>query len=323
MYYGSQIDFPFLLTGSNADIQIFVNPNTGTGSYYQWNKPRGAVLVYGFVAGGAGGGGGGFTGATTVARGGGGGGSSGGAVAFIAPAFTLPDRLFIAIGAGGAGSTGSGVAGSPGNVSAISFGAGTSSVLSGANIYATGTAGNGGAAGTGAAAGTGGSAPSSGNQRNNPWGAYNLGTASAGLAGANGGVQTGAIGVAINALALQPYSGGGGGAGVNAVNTGFAGGLINSTSQLDYFDFNLQSGAFITGGIAGGVGAAGNGQPGYVNWKLLLFTGGSGGGSSDKSNGGIGGQGGPASGGGGGGAGATGGAGGKGGDGFVIIVATF
>jgi hypothetical protein len=58
-------------------------------------------------------------------------------------------------------------------------------------------------------------------------------------------------------------SGGAGGAGVNTVNTGFAGGNITLQSALDFADGSIVPAAsIITGGIAGGAGAAGDGNAG-------------------------------------------------------------
>ena len=317
---GSIPDFGFLPPNFNGDVQTFFTDNNGSGSQ-KWYKPRGVTMCYMVCIGGGGGGGGGLTGATTTARGGGGGGASSCISKMTIPAIFIPDVLIIQVGAGGAGGSGSGIAGSSGGNSFISYGVGVTAIGTIPNLVlaANGStwAGGGGAGATSGHA-AGGTVPTV-NLAQGAVMSWSMLATIVGTAGATGGAPANG-GSTSNAWALTCVSSGTGGAGVTAVNTGFAGGVINLTAAIDLPDLSLSASGQIAGGVAGSASAAGNGNAGIQLWKPFYMTGGSGGGSSDGSTGGNGGNGGIGCGGGGGGAGVTGGAGGNGGDGFVCII---
>lgn len=318
-------DFGFLPPNFNGDVQTFSTNNNAQGSF-KWIKPRGVTMAYMICVGGGGGGGGGRTGATTTARGGGAGGACSGVAKMLIPTILLPDVLWIQVGNGGAG----GAAGAPGanggsgTNSFISYGAGITALSTIPNILlqSNNAAPGGGALGGTAGNATGGSVPTIATATiQGAATSWCIPSFIVGIVGATGGSPTTA-GTAItavwNLLGLSP---GAGGAGVTSSGTGFAGGALSLQSALDFADGTMVPAAsFLAGGVAGGAGAAGNGNSGAQLWKPLYGTGGTGGGSSDGSTAGTGGNGGIGCGGGGGGAGATGGAGGNGGDGIVIII---
>lgn len=316
-------DFGFLPPNTTGDVQVFYTDNNAQGSQ-KWIKPRGVVMCYMICVGGGGGGGGGASGASTTARGGGGGGACSSIAKLLTPAIFLPDQLSIQVAVGGKG----GAAGSPGtggSKSFISHGVGLTALSTIPNVIlqSDNQAPGGGGAGTNATGGAGGTVPTistAGLQgAATSWGepAFIVG-----LVGSVGGAQTGAVGTTVtagwNLICTVP---GAGGAGVNTVSTGFAGGAISLQAALDFAEGTVSPAAsIIPGGTAGSASAAGNGSAGVQFWKPFYMTGGSGGGSSDGSTGGNGGNGGIGCGGGGGGGGVTGGTGGNGGDGAVIII---
>ena len=281
----------------------------GTNEWQPWGKPRNVTMV-GILAFGPGsGGGGGFTAAAGSARGGGGGGASGRHTTLIIPAYMLPDILYVCVPTGGKGGA-AGVAGTAAVRTRISLVPNDITTFTNL-ICVTGQSDiGGGGAGTGAAAGSGG-AVGSGSVLTDALGhSYALTfVGGGGQGGAAGGVQTGAVGVAIAIGTASLYrTGGAGGAGTGTANTDFAGGAITGLGQLP--------------GIAGGLAAGGNGNPGYFSERPVQWfsTGGTGGGSNGATGvGGAGGRGNYGSGGGGGGGGVTGGPGGDGGDGLALI----
>lgn len=321
--FGNIQDFAFASPGFRGDVQVFMETGGGTVEFiHRWVKPRGVNMVGMLLVGSGGGGGGGCTGATTTARGGGGGGASGTIVYHIFPAYALPDELVIRLPIGGAGGAAGTIGDFGGNpVIAIGHGIGTGSQVPLRLAFSLGgTPGN---PGTNAAAGTGGTALVAMTKANMAWAqAYSFTTITPGVAGNDGGAHTGAAGANHTAVwNTIPISGGAGGAGVNTVNTGFAGGAVSLQAAMDFGDVSYSpASSYLLGGSAGsGAAAGGNGNSGIVQPKGFLFTGGSGGGSADGQPGGNGGNGGPGCGGGGGGGGTTGGRGGNGGPAFVVI----
>lgn len=316
-------DFNFLPPNFNGDVQAFFTNNNGQGTH-KWIKPRGVTMCMMICIGGGGGGGGGTTGASTTARGGGGGGACSSVAKMITPAMFLPDALLVQVAIGGKGAAAGGI-GTSGSKSFISYGVGLTALSTIPNVIlqSDNQAASGGAAGTNATGGAGGSAPTISTAAlqgaATSWGepAFIVG-----LVGGVGGAQTGAVGTTVtagwNLICTIP---GAGGAGVNTVSTGFAGGGITIQAAFDFSDGAISPAAsIIAGGAAGSASAAGNGNAGIQLWKPFYMSGGSGGGSSDGSTGGSGGNGGIGCGGGGGGGGTTGGTGGNGGDGAIIII---
>lgn len=285
---GFNLPFPF----EGDWVQRFMSPS-GTNAYLTWDKPAGANMITIIMAGAGGGGGNGHSAASGTARGGGGGGGSGELARITVPAWMLPDRLYVFVGAGGVG------AGTASRVSVIPSTAAANTILT-AN---GGGAGGNGLVGAAGAAGAAGTVSTSANAILSAWG---IPVFTAGQAGTIGGVHTGATPAALTPYSVSFLSGGSGGGGVTA--TPFAGAAINAVAPWPL--------------IPGGVADGGVGSPGRVLWSPTLFTGGTGGGSSNTGPGGPGGQGGPGCGGGGGGGGTTGGAGGRGGNGFVWIIAS-
>lgn len=322
MYFGGSTDFGFLPPGVNGDIQYFFSNNMATTLWQQWVKPKGITMCFMVCIAGGGGGGGGFSGASTTARGGGGSGACSCISTMLVPALFLPDVLKVNVGAGGLGG-GPTVAGGNGTNSYIATGAGVTAGITIPNLILVSgvNAPGGGGAGTIAAAGAAGAIPTIAAKANIGWmGAWATTNFTVGFAGVIAGAQTGAVGTAITASwNTLPITPGSSGAGVNTVGAGFAGGAISLQATMDIPDGIFNS-SILAGGVAGGAGAAGNGNAGIQCWKPFIMTGGTGGGSSDGSTGGIGGKGAIGCGGGGGGAGVTGGKGGDGGNGLVIII---
>jgi hypothetical protein len=314
------------LGGNNFDCDVqsfFTDQGANTAGSQKWVKPRNATMCYMIAVAGGSGGGGGRTGATTTARGGGGGGASGNIGKMLIPAIFIPDVLWVQVGNGGAGGAANS-AGAIGLGTSIYYSTGLTAVTK-PNLVVVSAANNQTAAGAGTAAAAG-SAGTTGAPGTNATIAATAALAiTSFLTGDNGvigGAQTGAVGTDITAgWNLVALTGGAGGAGVNNVNTGFAGGNVTLQAALDFADgAESPAASIIAGGTAGGAVAAGNGNSGIQLFRPFYMTGGSGGGSSDKDVGGNGGNGGYGCGGGGGGGGTTGGTGGNGGDGFAIII---
>ncbi len=288
--------------GTN-DVQIF---NTSSGGQWKvWNRPRGYSMAFMTCVGSGAGGGGGHTAATGTVRGGGAGGGSGAVARLLIPIYALPNRLYILVGAGGAGGTAS----NPGGAGARSYitvspsvGTATLTVLQSGNVAA-----GGGAAGSVAGNATGGLAETISTDALCILGTtFGINKFVAGGAGTNGGVVGGAAGSAFVYTATSFSTPGAGGGTTPAANTDFAGGAITGTGLLQN----------IAGGAAGLPGSA------FRSTTPFLHVGGTGGGTGGAGAAGAGGSAGGSSGagGGGGGGGITGGVGGSGGDGYVSII---
>lgn len=260
--------------------------------------------------GGGGGGGGGFTATAGSARGGGGSGGSSGLSRVVVPAFLLPDRLYVQVGAGGQGvGSGGGTAGS-GVLSHVSIYPSVTTIDINTLVRSGAAAATGGGTGTGAAAGAAGVAGTITVITTMPLAGLGHFDLIAGQVGFAGGVQTGAVGVASTHPNTSTLcQSGSGGAGTQSAD--FAGGAF--TGVADTF-LNEHRPATPAAGSNDGSG-------GVTLWKPFYMFGGGGGSSSNTGVGGAGGNGAYGCGGGGGGGGTTGGRGGDGGTGLVIIIA--
>ena len=268
-----------------------------TGNWQTFVKPRNAKFIEIFCLGG--GGGGGHSLISAAAQVGGAGGGSAGIVRGIIPAFILPDIFFILVGKGGIGAKTSGTAGGTGGISYISLD-GTTSEQTLICKSSTSTAAGGS---TGAGGGTGASVAVT---SLSAFGNLGLFTAIAGVAGSNGGANTGTSGFSQTALGTNIVTGGAGGGGKTALVFG-AGGSI------------LPAPAVLTTQVSGGVTAGQNGANGYGTLIPFCGTGGAGGAGITTGTGGRGGNGWYGCGGGGVGCGSVVTAAGDGGDGIVII----
>ncbi len=302
------LDINHIPAARNGNLQIFTTPATVTNTQWlTWIKPRGVSMIYMMVIGGGGGGGGGFTRAAGNAGGGGGSGGSSGQTCVLVPAFLLPDRLYVQVGAGGGGVlSGEGTAGS-GILSYVGIHPNTTAT----NIIAVSgnAAAVGGGTGTGAAVGAAGTAGTIATIANMPLAGLGVSFMIAGQAGVAGGAIAGAAGTAIAIPTTGVVSQAGSG-GAGTTNADFAGGLFTAISNSYLSEQRPAT-------PAAGTDGHGSGGP-----SLSFFDfGGGGGSSSNAAAGANGGSGGYGSGGGGGGAGTTGGRGGDGGNGIVIIYA--
>lgn len=285
-------------------VQTFQNPT----AFGTWIKPRGINFVHIFCMGAGGGGGGGFTRAAAAAGSGGGGGGSGGQATLTIPAYLLPDRLFIIVGAGGRGGTGSGVAGAAGGRSFVLINEIAPLIATNTVAYSGAADAGGGGAGSAAAVGAAGAASTVPTAANTAIGNTGHLTVLVGSAGTASGAVAGAVGgaVTIPATGLRCVGGSGGG---STTSANFAGGLVTaiSNSALSNRRPQLSDATTI------------HGCGGFKDAEVFFFWGGLGGWAINAGPGGNGGSGATGSGGGGGGAGTTGGAGGNGGNGIVII----
>lgn len=316
----------------NEMFQIFTGPITNTSittDFKVWNKPKTASLIYIFALGGGAGGSGGGAQASNTTAGGGGGGGGAGYMHLLAPAFQIPDTLYIKAGYGGKGGTGQVFGGAAGTNGAN--GGNTFICLLPYSIFETaymvaspGTAGTAGTS-TGGASGNGYT-----ETRRDTTDLCNIGIVTSmgvGVKPTSGVTNYNNTDINfidqsglswMNCIAMGGGGGGGASAGVayNGSNI-LLSGIVSSLMGL--------SSSFIPGGIGGAPGT--NGLDGYnyginlisnfestIKNHMFFSTGGSGGGGSTSGNGGRGGHGGFGSGGGGGG-GTTGGAGSRGGDG--------
>jgi hypothetical protein len=295
---------------ARADVQIFT-ANSLNQNWQTWVKPVGMTMTYMLSIAGGGGGGGGFTRVAGGNGSGGGGGACSGTARLIAPAFFLPNVLYVQVGVGGTGGAAS-VAGVNGSNSYVSLGHSSAAPNV---ILASGTnAPGGGGAGSAGAVGAAGSIPTIATNTT----AQQIGQwfATVGLIGSTGGSQNGGVGTSVTAWGAIPMSPGAGGGGCTTTN--FAGGGQTAAATVDWnvLNFTTTANELAAAGVAGG----GIGSPGIMQWTPFFMTGGAGGGTSNTAAAGSGGHGGIGCGGGGGGAGATGGQGGDGGNGMVIIV---
>lgn len=290
---------------TRGDVSIFNVPSTVTNTqWHTWQKPLGISMVNILCIGGGGGGGGGFGAAAGNARGGGGSGGSSGCSRITIPAFYLPKRLYIQVGAGGQGvSAGNGGTGVLSYVTVFPNNAALNTLVVSGNAGAAG-----GTTGTGAAVGAAGAAGTLATIANMPLAGLGHFDLIAGQIGVAGGAVAGANGTA-QALPTTAVltTGGTGGAGTTAAD--FAGGLWTAAANTYLSE---QRPATPAAGSFDGSG-------GFVVWEPFFSFGGTGGSASNAGVGGAGGNGGHGSGGGGGGGGTTGGRGGDGGGGLVII----
>ena len=291
-----------------GDVQVFTGPATVTNLQWQtWRKPRGVSMIH-LVCFSGGGGGGAGAAAASGNRGGGGGGGSAGMLRVTAPAYFLPDVLYVQAGVGGAG--GAGIAGSDGGLSLVAVAPNTTT----ANVLcSTGTvstaAGRGGGVGTVGAIGAGGTAGSLTVIANQPIAGCGFFDAIAGQAGAGGGAVAGAVGSSITLPVTSiRCTGGAGGAGTSAAS--FAGGGFAATANAYLSEQRPATPA----------SGSNDGSGGPAIWKPMMMFGGCGGSSNVSGAGGAGGNGAYGAGGGGGGAGTSAGRGGNGGAGLVLIV---
>jgi len=268
-----------------------------TGNFQTFVKPRNAKFIEIFCLGG--GGGGGHSLVSAGSQVGAGGGGSAGIVRGIIPAFLLPDIFFILVGKGGIGSKTSGTAGGTGGISYISLD-GTTSEQTLICKSSTSTAAG------GSATATAGTAASIAVTSLSAFGNLGLFTAIAGVAGTNGGANTGGAGTSQTALGTNIVTGGAGGGGKTALVFG-AGGSI------------LPAPVVLTTQVSGGVTAGQDGANGYGTLIPFCGTGGAGGAGITTGTGGKGGKGFYGCGGGGVGCGSVATAAGDGGDGLVII----
>jgi hypothetical protein len=277
-------------------------------SWQIWEKPDGCNMIHIVVIGAGSGGGDGVTrGFDTGFHGGGGGGAAGGISTIMIPAYTIPDKLHIQVGAGGAGGAAS-TAGSPGGATYIGLIPDTTNTTANILISNTQAAGAGGGRGvdSNSAGGAGGSAasvtwatPFTG------WGKYvNVINAQSGQSGnppTVDFVQTAIVG------------GGAGGA--------WAGGNLAAAGRSVTSQYKQPSAVvYSVGQPIGSSGKSGNG-PNLISPQSQFF-GGAGGATLLVSASVFGGDGGIGCGGGGGGGGAFGNTnttGGRGGNGLVII----
>jgi hypothetical protein len=140
-------------------ISKFTRPCTVTNTQWEtWQKPRGVSMVQILCIGGGAGGGGGFSAAAGNPRGGGGSGGASGVSRVTIPAFLLPDRLYIQVGAGGQGVGSGGGTGGSGILSYVAVAPDTTVsnviVLSGAAAPTGGGTGTAAAVGAAGVAGT-------------------------------------------------------------------------------------------------------------------------------------------------------------------------
>jgi hypothetical protein len=272
-------------------------------SWQVWEKPDGCNFIHIVVIGAGSGGGGGYQRAAAANGGGGGGGAAGGISTMMIPAYTIPDKLHIQVGAGGAGGANL-AAGGSGSTTYVGLVPDTSNLL--ANIlirnFHASTQGIGGSATGGAGGGAGGvqnTAPFTG------WGKNNLSIVAA---------QSGQAGTTPSTdLQQTAIIGGGAGGAFAAASTEVVGRSVTSS-------YKQPSAVVYSVGQAVGVsGRAGEGP----NLRSLQpqFFGGAGGAALTTTNTAGGGNGAIGCGGGGAGPNLTGGSstGGRGGDGMVII----
>ena len=271
-----------------------------TGNWQTWNKPRNAKFIEIFCLGG--GAGGGVATISGFAKNGGSGGGSGGIVRGLIPAFLLPDTLYILVGKGGIGSSTSNTAGGSGGISYISLQPSTSEqtlICKSSTLAATSAQVAGAAGGTISVVSL------------SAFGNLGLFTSIAGVAGGNGGANTGGAGVSQAALGTNLTTGGAGGGGAtNTAGVWASGGSITAAS------------AILTTQVSGGQTVGADGNSGYGTLQPFCGTGGSGGAGRDGSTGAGGNGGNGFYGCGGGGAGASSTVvpkAGNGGDGLVII----
>jgi hypothetical protein len=268
-------------------------------SFQIWDKPDGCNFIHIVAIGAGSGGGGGYQRVSTAAGGGGGGGAAGGIYTLMIPAYTIPDKLHIQVGAGGEGGANL-TAGSAGGATYVALVPDTTNTS--ANILISNTSAVGGGAGsvTGGAAG----AVSTWATPFNGWGKYvNVVASQAGQAGTTPSTD----------LAQTAIIGGGAGGAFAAASTQAAGRSVTSS-------YKQPSAVTYSVGEPIGVSSRAGDGPNLISPQPQFF-GGAGGAALTSTNTAAGGNGGIGCGGGGAGPNLTGGSstGGRGGDGMVII----
>ena len=271
-------------------------------SWQVWEKPDGCNMIHIVMIGAGSGGGGGYQRAAAANGGGGGGGVAGGISTMMIPAYTIPDKLHILVGAGGA--EGANLAsGGAGGSTYVGLVPDTSNLL--ANILIRNfQASTGGAAGS-ATGGAGGSGVLQNSASFTGWGKNNLAIvpAQAGQAGTTPSTDL---------ASTRIISNGAGGA-FAAASTQVAGRSITSS-------YKQPSAVTYSVGQAVGISGSAGAGPNLISPQPQFF-GGAGGAAITTTNAVNGGNGGIGCGGGGAGPNLTGGSstGGRGGDGLVII----
>lgn len=324
-------------------FQVFTGPITNTSittDFKVWNKPKTASLIYMFAIGGGAGGSGGGAQASGTSAGGGGGGGCAGYTHLLAPAYQVPDVLYIRAGYGGRGGSGQvfgGAAATNGSNGGFSqIGLYPTTTYETSYLYSSpGVAGTAG----GSAGGSAGNGYTE--VRRDTADFFNIGVAYS--TGLGNSATSGTVNSNNTDVKFVDFSGinylncmcgpGGGGGGASA-GVAYNGSNILVSGQIQSL-MNLTN-SYIPGGIGGAPGT--NGVDGYnyglhlnsyfesmVKNYMFCSTGGSGGGGSTSGNGGNGGHSGFGSGGGGGGgttggAGCSGGNGGNGGPGIIMII---
>lgn len=291
---------------ADNDLQRTWIYSAGRSTIYQtWQKPPGISFVYIIAIGAGGGGGGGRANDDTALVYGATGGASGALSSCFYPAYSIPDTLYINVGAGGAGGTGAGIGvnggdGGVGLPTRVGWRPNTTTMF---NLCAA----NGGTGGTGGRTTTGGAAAA---------GAASAVSAFAPLG--QTGIRSSLVGQNSTANSTSPTPGI-----TNNFRTGPGGNgerWGSGTSTFGAMPIAAAAGPYIDQTVASG--GTNTGLPGSCIDDLanLFFTGGSGGAANRLGSAGVGGFGGHGSGGGGGAAGnVIGSDGGKGGDGLVII----
>lgn len=289
---------PFPQAGS-GDVQVFNQPSTVTAvQLHTWQKPRGCSLVYILCIGGGGGGGGGTSGTAGTSRNSGGGGGSSSTTRILIPAYLLPDRLYIQVGAGGAGGAADGN-GSAGILSYVTIH--PAATITATNVIAV--SGNAAATGgtAGGAAGAAGTIATIANMPLAGMGRFQFIAGQIGRTG--GGASNPAVFPTTGVITM------GGPSGANSGGTDQPGPGITAITDSLLSEMRPVASTAASPDASGGIIA-----------NTFFSYCGLGGGTLNASTGGTGGNAAYGSGGGGGGAGTTGGRGGDGGNGVVIII---
>ena len=280
----------------------------GASSLQVWEKPDGCNFIHIVVIGAGCGGGGGYQRAAAANGGGGGGGAAAGIYTMMIPAYTIPDKLHIQVGTGGAGGANLTVGGAGGSTY---IGLVPSTAVTSANLLISNTQiGGGGGAGGGAGSvtgGSGGTAGSTGIVWSLPFTGW--GKTVQTIAGQNGQAGT----TPSTDLAQTRIVGGGAGGAFAAASTQVAGRSVTSSYKQP------SAVVYSVGEPIGVSGRAGEGP--NLRSPQPQFFGGAGGAALTTTNIAGGGNGAIGCGGGGAGPNLTGGSstGGRGGDGMVII----
>jgi hypothetical protein len=275
-------------------------------SWQVWEKPDGCNFIHIVVIGTGAGGGGGYQRVASATGGGGGGGAASGISTMMIPAYTIPDKLYIQVGIGGAGGAklAAGSAGGASYVGLVPDTTNTSANILISNVNSTGGGSAGSASGgaAGSAAGIVWATPFTG------WGKYiNI------IAG-----QAGQAGTGNSNFDQTAIVGGGAGAAYAAASTQVAGRSVTSS-------YKQPSSIAVSTSSALGTFVNNSGSGASLMYPQPQFFAGAGAAAQTSATSNDGGNGGIGCGGGGGGVGTisyvNSPSGGKGGDGLVIITA--